>query len=196
MGRSRLVSVRLKGAQGASGLAGARSSRGNQETGTCPACGEKGGFEPNEALSLARSGTHPGMTLGGRGKPAGMAFSRGGFTGTGGVSLEKVWGLPRPYQTASVSVGSARSRGQGTRVQSPRKHRRGIPLRSRDLVLRLRRLAGSRTLAVCRGVVTTQAWLSRTMLLGRLRTAFWTIEGRAGRWWGGTRKVPEVRPIG
>ena len=163
MGGCELVSVGLKGAPGASGLAGARSSRGSQETGTGPACGEKAGFEPNEALSLAKSGTHPGIALGGRGKPARMDFSKGVSTGTGCVLLEKVRGLPRPYQTASVSVGSARSRGQGTRVQLlPRKHRRGIPLRSRDLVLRLHRLAGPRTLPVCREVVTTQTGLLMT----------------------------------
>ena len=37
-------------------------------------------------------------------------------------------------------------------------------------MLRLRRLAGPRTHAVCRKVATTQAWLSMTTLLGRLRT--------------------------
>ena len=139
MGRCELVSVGLNGAPGARGLAIARSPRGGQETGIGPACGGRAGFEPNEALSLAKSGTHPGIALGGRGKPARVAFSKGVSTGTGCVLLEKVRGLPRPYQTASVSVGSARSRRRGTKVQLLRKHRREIPLRSRDLVLRLRR---------------------------------------------------------
>ena len=54
-----------------------------------------------------------------------------------------------------------------------RKHRREM--------LRLRRLAGARTLPVCREVATTQAWLSMTTLLGRLRSAFSTIERRGAR---------------
>ena len=56
-----------------------------------------------------------------------------------------------------------------------RKHRRGM--------LRLRRVAGARTLRVCREVVTTQTGLSMTTLLGRLRSAFSTIERRARRRW-------------
>jgi len=47
-------------------------------------------------------------------------------------------------------------------------------------MLRLRRLAGARTLAVCREVVTTQTGLSMTMLLGGCAQVSGRLKGAPG----------------